>query len=532
MTGASECRSLKKYGLPEQGMRETALLASLAFWQRHGLRLAFVVAAVVTGAVASTGEVLVLALVVGGMLSLFLLTHIEIAIWLLLVGALWVNGWVTLLLPKMNKIAWALSMLGFFLLCGAAVIFLLERDRRSLRLPAFVLLLLILVGVSCALSFVSGRGSAMEILAGIKRAYQLVGLVVALALLPVNEHSRRCFDAWIAFFSLLALLQLPMALFQRIVLVPMRVGMGGGVVPLDIVSGTFESYLRGGGSSSVMVMFLTICVAYGFAAWQQGLWPTAKLVRVTVWLAAPLFLGETKIALVLLPMMFLLVLAPQARIRPILTLFVLFLGGVLVVILGWLYFASMAKQGSSAAEEIQRTIEYNFGSAGYYEGRASLNRASVLTFWGHEHGLHNPLETVFGHGLGSSYSSRAPEGTGALVAGHLSRRYRAMAINLTTASTLLWETGLLGTGLLGAVFVSAWRMSGRLFEASKDPILRARLTALRVSLAVHAVAVLYSNALVNSLSQETLFAFSLGYLAWLARAVAWEEENPGAGRNG
>lgn len=501
-----------------------------ALWHL-GLRIAIGGAAIVTGLLASTGEVMALALVVGGLLSLFLLTRFDLAIWLLLVGALWLNGWVTLLLPGMTKVSWALSMLGFFLLFGSAILFLLERDRRSMRLPAFILLLLTLVGVSCGLSFLLGRGSAMEILAGIKRAYQLAGLTVALALLPVNGYTRRCFDAWVAFFSVLALLQFPMALFQRIVLVPMRVGMGGGVVPLDIVSGTFESYLRGGGSSSVMVMFLTICIAYGFAAWQEGLWSTAKLVCVTVWLAAPLFLGETKIVLVLLPMMFFLVFARQVRMRPFLTLFILFLGGVLVMALGWLYFASMAKQGSSAEEEIRRTIEYNFGAVGYYEGRASLNRTTVLTFWGQEHGLHNPLETVFGHGLGSSYSSRAPEGTGALVAGHLSRHYRAMAINLTAASTLLWETGLLGIGLLSAVFVSAWRISGRLLDGSRDLMLRARLTALRVSLAVHGVAVLYSNAIVNSLSQETLFAFSLGYLAWLARAATSAEENPGVGRN-
>jgi hypothetical protein len=496
-----------------------------------GLRIAIGGAAIITGLLASTGEVLALAPVAGGLLSLFLLTRFDLAIWLLLVGALWLNGWVTLLLPGMNKVSWALSMLGFFLLLGSAIVFFSERDRQSLRLPAFVPLLLILVGVSCSLAFVLGRGSAMEILAGIKRAYQLVGLTVALALLPVNGYTQRCFDAWLTFFSVLALLQFPMALFQRIVLVPMRVGMGGGVVPLDIVSGTFESYLRGGGSSSVMAMFLTICIAYGFAAWREGLWSTAKLVRVVVWLAAPLSLGETKIVLVLLPMMFLLVFARQARMRPFLTFFILFLGGVLVMVLGWLYFASMAKQGRSVEEEIQRTIEYNFGSAGYYEGRASLNRTTVLTFWGREHGLHNPLETVFGHGLGSSYSSRAPEGTGALVAGHLSRRYRAMAINLTAASTLLWETGILGIGLLSAVFVSAWWTSGRLLDGSKDPMLRARLTALRVSLAVHAVAVLYSNAIVNSLSQETLFAFSLGYLAWLARAAALVGENTGIGRN-
>lgn len=496
-----------------------------------GLRIAIGGAAIVTGLLASTGEVLALALVVGGLLSLFLLTRFDLAIWLLLVGALWINGWVTLLLPRMNKVSWALSMLGFFLLFGSAIFFLLERDRRSMRLPAFVPLLLILIGVSCALSFLLGRGSAVEILAGIKRAYQLVGLTIALALLPVNGYIRRCFDGWVTFFSVLALLQFPMALFQRIVLVPMRVGMGGGVVPLDIVSGTFESYLRGGGSSSVMVMFLTICIAYGFAAWQESLWSTAKLVCVTVWLAAPLFLGETKIVLVLLPMMFFLVFARQIRMRPFLTVFILFLAGVLVMVLGWLYFASMAKQGRTAAEEIRRTIEYNFGSVGYYEGRTSLNRTTVLTFWGREHGFHNPLETVFGHGLGSSYSSRAPEGTGALVAGHLSRHYRAMAINLTAASTLLWETGLLGVGLLSAVFVSAWRTSARLLDRSEDPTLRASLMALRVSLAVHAVAVLYSNAIVNSLGQETLFAFGLGYLAWLARAASLAKENRNVGRN-
>ncbi|WP_228719940.1 hypothetical protein [Methylococcus geothermalis] len=468
--------------------------------------------AVLAGLLASISQPIVLAVFVGGFLSLFLLSRIDFAVWLLLAGTLVVNGAVLLMFPRMTKLSWALSMLGFFLLAAGLFSLFLGRRRERVRLPGFLMLFLVLVALSAGTSLL-GKGSVLEILAGIKRSYQMLGLALALAVAPVTGAWRRHFQAWGGFLLFAAILQLPVALYERIVLVPLRVGMGGGIVPIDIVSGTFEPNFEGGGENGTMVIFLVVCLAYVLTAWREralsSLWTSVFVVELGV----PLFLGETKIALVLLPMMFLQVFSREIRRKPLVAAAALTSGALFTVVLAWLYFSAFAIQGKSPEQMVQNTIDYNFGSAGYYGNKASLNRTTVLTFWLHEHGLHNPVETLFGHGMGASYA-----GAGTLVEGHLNRKYPAMAINLNTASTLLWDSGVVGATLFLGVLATAWRASGRLLSRCADGAERGRLVALRVCLAANVFSLWYSNSLMNSPSHELLFAFTLGYLAWLARA--------------
>ncbi|MDF9392756.1 hypothetical protein ELQ36_09790 [Methylococcus capsulatus] len=468
--------------------------------------------AVLAGWLASISQPIVLAVFVGGLLSIFLMSRIDVAVWLLLAGTLVVNGAVLLMFPRMTKISWALSMLGFFLLAAGLFPLLLGRWRARVRLPGFLVLFLALVALSAGTSLL-GQGPILEIMAGVKRSYQMLGLAVVLATAPVTPVWRRHFRAWSGFLLFAAILQLPVALYERIVLVPLRVGLGGGIVPIDIVAGTFEPNFEGGGENGTMVMFLVVCLAYLLTAWREqvlsALWTSVLVVELGV----PLFLGETKIALVLLPMMFLLVFSREIRRNPAVAAAALTAGALLTVALAWLYFSVFTIQGKSPEQMVQNTIDYNFGSAGYYGNKASLNRTTVLTFWFHEHGLHNPVETLFGHGMGASYA-----GSGALVEGHLNRKYPGMAINLNTASTLLWDSGVVGTALFLGVLATAWLAAGRLLSRCGDGAERGRLIALRVCLAANAFSLWYSNSLMNSPSHELLFAFTLGYLAWLVRA--------------
>jgi hypothetical protein len=308
-----------------------------------------------------------------------------------------------------------------------------------------------------------------------------------------------------------ALFQLPSALFERLILVPKRIGLGGGVVPIDIVSGTFEASLEGGGSSSIMVIFLIIVLAYVLSAWKEKVISTGKMATFALLLGSPLFLGETKIALVLLPMMFSMVFATQIRRHPVKAVGALVVAALLTALLAWVYLSMMATGKSTPAQQVQKAIDYNFGNVGYYD-RYSLNRTTATTFWFGQHGLNNPVETVFGHGIGSSYS-----GAGSLVPGHLNSRYPFMAINLTTLSTLLWDTGLLGTMLFMVAFFAAWRASSRLMGSVAAGVDRARIIALRVSLACNAFSILYSNSMLASMSHQTILALTLGCLAWLVR---------------
>lgn len=466
--------------------------------------------AVLAGLVATTESPIAIALLVGLGVGGFLLVRTDISIWLILVGTFVINGVVSLAFPSFTKVSWLFSMLGFFLLAGG-LLNQLTAHKARFSLPGFVILLLIMMGVSVGTSFFS-QGTLVEVFAGTKRTYQLWGLMLALALLPVDKTTFRRTGTWLKYLFVVALIQLPVALFERIVLVPKRVGMGNGVVPIDIVSGTFEASLEGGGSSSVMCIFLIVTMAYVFSAWREKLIGTGRMIVFALFLGAPLFIGETKIVLILVPMMFALVFATEIRRNPGTALLAMAVSGVLMVILAWVYFAVFAVQNKTPEQQFQKAMDYNFGSVGYYD-RYSLNRTTATTFWISEHGIDRPVETIFGHGIGSSYA-----GAASLAPGHLNKRYPFMAINLTGLSTLLWDTGLLGTSLFLAALLAAWRASTRLMKAAVTGVSRARVSAIRVSLACIVFALLYSNSMFAGMSHETILAFTFGYLAWLVRA--------------
>jgi hypothetical protein len=112
----------------------------------------------------------------------------------------------------------------------------------------------------------------------------LVGIATALKLTPG------------VFVLLLALIQLPFAVYQRLVLMPVRLNMPKSVVPVDIVAGTMEGSITGGANNNVMV-YLLITVLVGLIALRrEGAIRSAVFWLLLPVVAAPLALGETKLA--------------------------------------------------------------------------------------------------------------------------------------------------------------------------------------------------------------------------------------------
>lgn len=469
----------------------------------------FMILGVFAGLVASTGNPLTIAVAFGLIVAGGLFARFDLVVWIVLIGNLFLNGLIGLLFPSLTKIAWLFSLLGFFLL-GHTILTRWTLGAALGRLPNFLVFMFVMMGLGTFFSFF-GHGSVLEIIAGFKRYFQMWGLMLALALMPVSGDALSQYHRWFKSVFIISLIQLPFALFERIVLVPKRIGMGGGVVPIDIVSGTFEASLEGGGSSSVMVMFLIPVLAYVFSTWKDAGLTSGRMAVLVILLGSPLFLGETKIALVLLPIMFSMVFASEIRRNPASAVIGLLFAAAVTVVLAWIYFSVFASGTLSAEQQFQKAIDYNFGNVGYYD-RYSLNRTTATTFWFGQHGLQNPVETLFGHGIGSSYS-----GAGSLIPGHLNSYYPFMAINLTGLSTLLWDTGVLGTALFFGGLFGAWRASSRLVENVFAARERAELNAIRMSIICIAFSMFYSNSLFAGLSHETIFAVTFGYLGWLVR---------------
>jgi hypothetical protein len=468
--------------------------------------MAIGVACVAAAFAAVTNSPVVIGLFAGLVLGGFLLMVPRLALWLCVVGALLVSGIVSLFLPSLSKITWLFSMLGFFLTLAAAFSLLAHPDLRR-STPGYVWMGLGLMMLAIGLAPVAGS-SLPELAAGTKRCFQLWGVMFACAgLMRDTDDLARI----VRLLLVLAALQLPFALYQRIVLVPQREGMGNGVVPIDVVSGTFEASFLGGGNSSGMVLFLTMALTLVIAAWREGVLKGSWCVLLALLFALPMGIGETKVVVLFLPLMLLVLFGRYFRRAPVASLLMLLVGVGCTALLFYIYATHFGRSGLSVADRLRETIAYNFGSVGYLSSY-SLNRSTVLTHWWAHHGLANPHELLFGHGLGSSYFAPA-----SFVHGHVARAHGYIGIGLTAASSILWDLGLVGLLVVLAIMAMAWRRAGRALQRAPDGWSRAAMVAARVGLVLFSLLLFYSDSLLNALSVQCLWMLTLGGIAVASR---------------
>jgi hypothetical protein len=469
--------------------------------------LAFLGAAAVGGIVVASGNLVLMGLAVGAILGVLLLNTVSVAVWIVLVGTLLITGPLAMHFPQLGRIAWLFSILGFFLL-GASILYEgTNRDPHRPGMPAFMILGLLFIAYAMGMLVASDSGLA-EGFSAVKRYFQYWGVMFILATVA---FAPRLVRRWLLFMLLLAMVQLPLAIYQRIVLMPLRLNMPDSVVPVDIIAGTFEGSITGGANSNVMAFFLIAVIAGLLAAYRESM-----LKRTTLWLllaivSAPLALGETKLVVVLLPAALLIVFADLVRKRP----FAFGAGAIatLVVIgvLAYSYVALQAtegREGMTFEQRIEENLEYNFGSRGYFGG-ASLNRGNVVPFWWNEHGAKDPAGTVFGHGLGASFGARGSDQMG-----HMDRKYPGYSIGLTTMSALLWDVGLLGTGLFLMMFLAAFLAAGRLTARASPGLDRAMCRTLQAVLMMIPAMLFALDLHLLAPSLQVLTAFTLGLIAW------------------
>lgn len=464
------------------------------------ISLLVVLSAMFFGLVAVTGNYLIVAVAAGLLLGGLLVAKPDWNITLIIVvGSL--SGFATSLLgPSLSKISWGVSMLGFLLWIPAAIGLVTTR-----RVPLFVWLSIAFVLYATAVT-VTQWYSLSEFAAGFKRYFQAIALLFALGTLAFTPDD---FRRWKKIMLGIALLQLPFALYELLILVPERGGLAAGGDVTDVVAGSFGANLTGGSANAEMATFLLIAYGFLFSRWREKQLTGNTLLLLTPFLLAPLFMGETKIVVVMLPLVGFILLRDDLRHNPgRFALFTLLGSGLLISVAA--FYALFIDQDTFHTA-LRDTIKYNFQNQGY--GSNVLNRMSVLTFWWQQQGLSDPVGFFFGHGLGSSFTA----GLGGVISGHISASFPGYGIDLTTASTLLWDLGVIGLLLYLAILALAWFAANHLYKNSIDPLVRADALAIQAAIALFALFIVYRNSPLNFMPWEIIIYMTLGYLSYLYR---------------
>jgi hypothetical protein len=480
--------------------------STMGVWGLVGVLLVAAVLAVLFGLIAVTASPILVSLAAAMLVGFFLLAKPTWNIWFVLVLGLLVAGVIPIWADSLaSKAVWGISILGFMLL-GSALFSAASNQGAIRNTPGFVWITLIFILYTVFTTLIQFH-SVGEFLGGFKRYFQVVGLLFALVWLPFQDKD---IQRWRKFFLVVALFQLPWAVYELVRLVPLREGfrhLYPGLVPVDVIAGTFGANMTGGGANAEMATFLIVILAFLLAHLREKQVRFGKTILLLPFLVAPLLMGETKAVVVLLPIMFLTLYRRELLARPHYAIAGLLAGALLTVAAGYAYLQITKK---TLDQQVAETLSYNVYEGGY--GGNILNRTTVLTFWAEQQGLRNPVGAVLGNGLGS-----ANDRTG----GETSRRYPGYGIGLTAASTLLWEQGVVGTTLFLAILAFAWRAAMRVRRAEAAPLwARADAAAIQAVLPLFAFYLIYRSAMLDGLPFQIVFYCLLGYLAWLAKRFA------------
>jgi hypothetical protein len=471
-------------------------------WLKRGFLALATILAILFGLIVITANPILIGLAVGLVLGVFLLAMPKQTIWIVLVVGLATPALLDMAGHGLNRMSWAISMLALLLWAPSGMQLLNVNLRQKTYIPLFIWLSILFVLYALVVTF-SQWHSVGELFGGFKRYFQAYGLMLALALLVI---SRKEMNQWLKWLLGIALLQLPFALFERFILVPLRGGLAVGAEATDVVAGTMGANLEGGSPNAIMVIFVLIAFAFVFSRWKEKLLETKTMLRLSVLLLLPLVLGETKVVIVMLPLVGLVLLRKDIFNEP--AKFLPILIGLFLLTFAFAYLYIYYMLDSNFVKAFEGMISYNLGEVGY--GDLLLNRTTAMTFWWSQHGWHNPIPFLFGHGLGSSYGS-------GYSAGHIAQLYPKYGINLTSISTILWDLGLVGILLYFALLSTIWVQIGQLWKKTSQPLVKADCMALQAGLALTVFMTIYSDSQVNLFVHEIIIAVMWGYAAFMLK---------------
>jgi hypothetical protein len=479
-------------------------------WGVWLLAAMLVLLAPVAGLLAVTGSVFLVTIPVLLVLSLVLAFHPWLFTWLIIFSGLVVMGILKLYAPQFQVIRWLIPLMT---LAVPIAVFLLQAFNPSpaekTKLPALFWWGMAFVGAALVTTLVNWSGF-MTAISGTKNYFQVWGLILVFALIRFRGDFTRGLTILLMGIGLL---QIPFVLQQYFYIVPMRMRFAG-ISADDVIAGTFGAEMYGGGNNALLAAYLFIAIGLLLSLWRSKIVPIWLAFPIVLLLAFPVFLNEAKVALFYAWVMFIVLYWTDIVRRPLrfiaanVFLFVF----MFVFVLFYAQIAVDAGQAHTVGQYLDILQEQNlYKGYGTYE----LNRWTALVFWFQEHFPQDIWHAFIGHGLGETQEGSLVLDVSNSLAGH---RYHGMGIGLTGLSALLWDVGLVGTLLVGLMFLSAYRLADRLAHATcGDPMATALFKSLQVGVAILALSVLHKSFFVFEMAFQTLFVLIVGYLIYSAR---------------
>lgn len=466
-----------------------------------------------TGLMIGVGANILVLLWLAGFAGLVLLALSgETLIWLMVGLVLLVVGQV-MYFVGFSQIIWVPYCLALVMYLRFPLVYANSPYALEKRLPSPILLKPVLFFISTVfLSIIINQPPAIQTIVAVKNQIFLFSLFLLVAYCAVNTSViERIFKIlpWVA------LLQVPLVLYQYFFVASKRSNLGGAFgVSWDAIVGGFGGDPMGGGASGTMAWFQVAVATLCLAWYMRGL--ISKWVLMSVLAAAfiSIAIAEVKVVVVLFPLATVALLLPHLKTRPVLAIS----GGFasFAAMIGILIIYSHLYGGGQGTTDIGEVI----GDAFWYSidptfinATGEMGRFAAVVHWWQNNGFQDFLHTIFGYGPGAS-RTRSVFG-----AGELGRRF-PFSIDRSTASTLLWDVGLLG--LLAFLFLIVYA-SRKAYVLSKETVLTpfsaSVLEALSGILLTVVVMVFYGKDVIEVPALGVLLMIFFGYISLINLSI-------------
>ena len=477
-----------------------------------GLVAISVIAAILCGAIAATGQILFVVFLAGAIFSIFLIFQPVLLLQIATITTFVIAGTVKYFQPEFDRIWWLAYGMAALLYAPALMGLLSRRIKERVSGDSLTTVPLILVFCVIVASSVFSRPSAEQLIVSIKSLFLLGGIWALLAYVPIAAQTVK---TWLKGLLAIGLVQWLPAVYQYLFVRQARLAAHLGVIEAsDSVVGTFGGSQESGGMTAVLALYLVASIAVLIALRRHRITSRRLFLVVLAFLTIPLLLMEVKIVFVYLPVALIVLYRESILRRPLSFIGTSAIGTIVLIgLIGAYQFLHWSAKSMDLQRNVEERFMYSFeAKAGPQASRLGvMTRRETLEFWWDRHGTTNLLQTMLGHGMGSSK-------TGGLVTGDVARRYAPMHIDRLGLSSLLWDLGILGVlavlGLLAGAFFKAGRLA---LNNSLESWQRGLASGLQAAVPLFALSIAYRNDIPYAAPMMFLLMTCFGLLAWLQR---------------
>jgi hypothetical protein len=429
----------------------------------------------------------------------------SLIIWLMLVLVLLITGQLTFFLG-IRQALW----LPYLLLLLVAIKFLMEKFRVTSRVAAALSLsavsvLIILFCLSFCLSALANKTDFASI--GVAAKNHVFPWFLTLLVVSAIQRTDDLRGVW-KFMLWVVVVQMPFAILQHFYFAK-RAG-----ADWDAVVGTFGGNFLTGGGSGTMVIYLVFGIVLTVSLFRQKQIGWKMLAGVVFTALVTVALAEVKVFFLCLPLGLIFLFRNSILTNSIKSISISLLGMILLVPVLFAYQQTYA-ESQIKLNDIQSAADYVFitESDPYYFNPQTreVSRVGAILMWERYNKADNHYFYI-GHGPASSRESQT------LGIGVEARKY-PFTLSTSSASSMLWELGLLGYALfLVILFVcgmGAFRLAHR-----APPMEAAVLDSIAVMLLLNLPLSLYNKDLIDSAATQVLIAFWIGYVLLCRKSFA------------